>query len=159
MGKTPPVEQITKLVQRLRRFASPVFATEDLSSVFPEATLEGLLKDTGKLKEILTYHVIPGKVMASDVAKLHSAKTVQGQSLTVTSNGSVNTPITMKYFNAISAATPELLLRNLTDQMFELAKICQDKMGHLNKARFPVLLLFCSWLVNLGVGLWINTWK
>ncbi|NIS60352.1 MAG: fasciclin domain-containing protein, partial [Proteobacteria bacterium] len=32
---------------------------------------------------ILTYHVVPGKVMADDVVKLDSAKTVNGQSLTI----------------------------------------------------------------------------
>lgn len=67
-----------------------VFAPTDAAfAKLPQGTLEGLLNDKGKLKEILTYHVIPGKVMASDVVKLHSAKTVQGQSLTVTSNGDV----------------------------------------------------------------------
>jgi uncharacterized surface protein with fasciclin (FAS1) repeats len=67
-----------------------VFAPTDAAfAKLPQGTLEGLLKDTGKLKEILTYHVIPGKVMASDVVKLHSAKTVQGQNLTITNNGAV----------------------------------------------------------------------
>lgn len=67
-----------------------VFApTDEAFAKLPKGTLEGLLKDTGKLKGILTYHVIPGKVMASDVVRLHTAKTVQGQSLTITSNGAV----------------------------------------------------------------------
>jgi uncharacterized surface protein with fasciclin (FAS1) repeats len=67
-----------------------VFAPTDAAfAKLPKGTLEGLLKDTGKLKEILTYHVIPGKVMASDVVKLHSAKTVQGQNLKITNNGAV----------------------------------------------------------------------
>lgn len=43
----------------------------------------------GKLSEVLTYHVIPGKVMASEVIKLHSAKTVQGQCLKITSHDGV----------------------------------------------------------------------
>ena len=39
---------------------------------------------------ILTYHVVPGKVTAKDVVKLHEAKTVNGQELTVkTEMGSV----------------------------------------------------------------------
>jgi uncharacterized surface protein with fasciclin (FAS1) repeats len=37
---------------------------------------------------VLTYHVVAGKVLASDVAKLSQAKTVEGQSLTIdTSSG------------------------------------------------------------------------
>jgi uncharacterized surface protein with fasciclin (FAS1) repeats len=40
-----------------------------------------------KLKGILTYHVVPGKVMAADVVKLKTAKTVQGQELTIKVSG------------------------------------------------------------------------
>lgn len=36
-----------------------------------------------KLKDILTYHVVAGKVMAKDVVKMKSAKTVNGQSITI----------------------------------------------------------------------------
>jgi light-regulated signal transduction histidine kinase (bacteriophytochrome) len=36
LGKTPTVDQVMKLVRQLRRFASPVFTTDDLHSVFPE---------------------------------------------------------------------------------------------------------------------------
>ena len=49
----------------------------------PKGTVEGLLKDIPKLKNILLYHVIAGKVMEADVAKLHTAKTVQGQDLKI----------------------------------------------------------------------------
>ena len=67
-----------------------VFApTDEAFAKLPKGTVEGLLKDTAKLKGILTYHVVPGKVMAADVVKLHSAKTVQGQSLKISTNGSV----------------------------------------------------------------------
>lgn len=46
----------------------------------PAGTLDSLLKpeNKGKLTSILTYHVVAGKVMAADVVKLTSAKTVQG---------------------------------------------------------------------------------
>lgn len=54
----------------------------------PAGTLESVLADKEKLTAILTYHVVPGKVMAEDVMGLTSAKTVQGGSLTIdTSNG------------------------------------------------------------------------
>jgi len=55
----------------------------------PKGTVESLLKDKAKLTGILTYHVVPGKVMAADVVKLDSAKTVQGQNLIISSNGDV----------------------------------------------------------------------
>ena len=46
----------------------------------PVGTVEGLLKPEAKekLTQVLTYHVVPGKVLAADVVKLKEAKTVQG---------------------------------------------------------------------------------
>lgn len=65
-----------------------VFApTDDAFKKLPAGTVEGLLKDTAKLKQVLTYHVVPGKVMAADVVKLKEAKTVQGQSVKIAVNG------------------------------------------------------------------------
>lgn len=63
-----------------------VFApTDEAFAKLPAGTVETLLKPENKAKlvAILTYHVVPGKVMAADVVKLKSATTVQGQSLTV----------------------------------------------------------------------------
>jgi len=61
-----------------------VFApTDEAFAKLPAGTLEGLLKDKAKLTAILTYHVVPGKVMAADVVKLKGAKTVQGGSVTI----------------------------------------------------------------------------
>ncbi len=67
-----------------------VFApTDEAFAKLPAGTLESLLGDKDKLAAILTYHVVPGKVMSSDVVKLSSAKTVQGQSVTITSMNGV----------------------------------------------------------------------
>jgi uncharacterized surface protein with fasciclin (FAS1) repeats len=61
-----------------------VFApTDDAFAKLPKGTVEGLLKDIPKLKAVLTYHVVPGKVMAADVVKLKTAKTVQGQDVKI----------------------------------------------------------------------------
>ena len=67
-----------------------VFApTDEAFAKLPAGTLEALLMDKQKLASILTYHVVPGKVMAAQV-KPGQVKTVQGQSLTVTTmNGAV----------------------------------------------------------------------
>jgi len=56
---------------------------DDAFAKLPKGTVDGLLKDTPKLKAILTYHVIPGKVMAADVVKLKTAKTAQGQDVKI----------------------------------------------------------------------------
>jgi uncharacterized surface protein with fasciclin (FAS1) repeats len=61
-----------------------VFApTDEAFAKLPEGTIPALLQDKEKLTAILTYHVVAGKVMASDVVNLDSAKTVNGQSLTI----------------------------------------------------------------------------
>ncbi len=67
-----------------------VFApTDDAFAKLPAGTVEELLKPENKekLAAILTYHVVPGKVTAAQVTKMSSAKTVNGQPLTITVNG------------------------------------------------------------------------
>jgi uncharacterized surface protein with fasciclin (FAS1) repeats len=67
-----------------------VFApTDDAFAKLPAGTVEGLLKDLPKLKRVLTYHVVPGKVLAKDVAGLKTAKTVQGGDIRVDANNGV----------------------------------------------------------------------
>jgi uncharacterized surface protein with fasciclin (FAS1) repeats len=66
-----------------------VFApTDEAFAKIPKADLDALLKDKAKLTAVLTYHVVPGKVMAKDV-KAGQVKTVQGSSITVTTAGGV----------------------------------------------------------------------
>ena len=66
-----------------------VFAPTDAAfAKIPKAKLDALLKDKEKLTAVLTYHVVPGKVMAADV-KAGKFKTVQGSELTVTTKGGV----------------------------------------------------------------------
>jgi uncharacterized surface protein with fasciclin (FAS1) repeats len=67
-----------------------VFApTDEAFAKLPAGTLQDLLKPENKQKliSILTYHVVAGKVMASQVIKLHEAKTVNGQDVKITVNG------------------------------------------------------------------------
>ena len=66
-----------------------VFAPTDAAfAKLPAGTVEGLLKDKAKLTKILTYHVVPGKVLAADVVKLKEAKTVEGSTVKIdTSSG------------------------------------------------------------------------
>jgi uncharacterized surface protein with fasciclin (FAS1) repeats len=64
-----------------------VFApTDEAFAKLPAGTLESLLEPQNKarLQSILTYHVVPGRVLAADVVKLDSAATVQGQSVAIT---------------------------------------------------------------------------
>jgi uncharacterized surface protein with fasciclin (FAS1) repeats len=66
-----------------------VFAPTDAAfAKVPKADLDALLKDKAKLTAVLTYHVVPGKVMAKDV-KAGKVKTVQGSELTIATMGGV----------------------------------------------------------------------
>ena len=69
-----------------------VFApTDDAFAKLPAGTLDTLLADPkGALTKILTYHVVPGKVMAADVVKMDGTKvkTVNGAELTIKVSGS-----------------------------------------------------------------------
>jgi uncharacterized surface protein with fasciclin (FAS1) repeats len=61
-----------------------VFApTDEAFAKIPKEQLEALLEDQPALTAVLTYHVVPGKVMAADVVKLNSSKTVQGKSVAI----------------------------------------------------------------------------
>jgi uncharacterized surface protein with fasciclin (FAS1) repeats len=61
-----------------------VFApTDEAFAKLPAGTVDELLKDIPKLTKILTYHVVSGKVMAADVVKIKSAKTVEGSDLKI----------------------------------------------------------------------------
>jgi transforming growth factor-beta-induced protein len=65
-----------------------VFApTDEAFARLPEGTVEALLGDIPTLSNILLYHVVPGKVMASDVIMLDSATSANGQDLRIAKNG------------------------------------------------------------------------
>lgn len=65
-----------------------VFApTDEAFAKLPAGTLESLLANPEQLKQVLTYHVVAGKVMASDVVNLKEAKTVQGSAAKVKVSG------------------------------------------------------------------------
>jgi uncharacterized surface protein with fasciclin (FAS1) repeats len=67
-----------------------VFApTDEAFAKLPAGTVDDLLKDVPKLKKILTYHVVSGKVMAADVVKQKSAKTVEGSDVKIDASSGV----------------------------------------------------------------------
>ena len=67
-----------------------VFApTDEAFAKLPAGTVDTLLKPENreKLRRLLTYHVVPGTLMAADVVKLQTAKAVSGDTLTVQAHG------------------------------------------------------------------------
>jgi uncharacterized surface protein with fasciclin (FAS1) repeats len=83
-----------------------VFAPTDAAfAKLPAGTVDGLLKDLPQLKKILTYHVVSGKVMASDVTKLKSAKTVEGSDVKIDASHGVK-------INSSMVTTPDVAADN-----------------------------------------------
>ncbi len=66
-----------------------VFApTDQAFAKLPKGTIESLLNDKEKLTNLLTYHVVPNKVMSNQVANIKKAPTVNGKNLSInTKNG------------------------------------------------------------------------
>jgi len=68
-----------------------VFApTDEAFARLPEGTVESLLADPAALTGVLTYHVVPGRVSAAEVAGLAKAPTVHGDELTISVDGGVH---------------------------------------------------------------------
>ena len=65
--------------------------TDDAFGKLPASAVADLLKpgNKAKLQAVLTYHVVAGKVLAADVLRLRSAKSVQGQDLTIDTTAGV----------------------------------------------------------------------
>ena len=83
-----------------------VFApTDEAFAKLPKGTVDALLKDIPKLKQILTYHVVAGKVMAADVVKIKSAKTVEGSELKIDASNGVK-------INNSTVTTPDVAADN-----------------------------------------------
>jgi uncharacterized surface protein with fasciclin (FAS1) repeats len=67
-----------------------VFApTDEAFAKLPPGTVEALLADPAKLQAVLTYHVVPGRVTAAEVAGLSSAATVQGSAVAIEAHDGV----------------------------------------------------------------------
>jgi len=84
-----------------------VFAPTDAAfAKVPKATLAGLAKHPAQLKAVLLYHVVPGRVTASEVVKLSSAKTLEGSSVLIKANKSG------VFVNQAKVTTPDVMASN-----------------------------------------------
>lgn len=59
------------------------------------------------------------------------------------------------YFDALSKAGPEQMLRNITDQVFELSLICKAKLDNLRAFSASFKWTVLGWCVSTAVGFWI----
>ena len=72
----------------------------------PKATLTALGKDKAKLKAVLLYHVVKGKVTAAQVVKLKSAKTLEGSALSIKVKGG------KVFVGGAQVVTPDVMASN-----------------------------------------------
>ena len=84
-----------------------VFAPTDAAfKKVPKKTLNVLLQDKAKLKAVLLYHVVSGKVTSADVVKLSSAKTLGGKAVRIrVSGGNV-------FVNSAKVTKPDVMASN-----------------------------------------------
>ena len=83
-----------------------VFApTDEAFAKLPQGTVDALLQDIPKLKQILTYHVVAGNVMAADVVKMKSAQTVEGSEVKIDASSGVK-------INNSTVTTPDVAADN-----------------------------------------------
>ena len=94
-----------------------VFApTDEAFAALPEGTVESLLQDPEALAKILTYHVVPGAVMAADLTDGMTAATVEGQDVTFTVgdtvmvNGSTVTTADIAASNGVNPVIDAVIL-------------------------------------------------
>jgi len=64
-----------------------------------------------------------------------------------------------QYYEAVARAEPEAILRNVTDQIFELAQIAKVKMDNLRAFSKSFKLTLVAWFISTAVGFWIMSWK
>jgi len=105
-----------------------VFAPTDAAfAKVPKATLDALAADPAKLKAVLLYHVVPGRVTAADVVKLTSAKTAEGRSLAIkVVNGSV-------FVDAAQVTTPDVGATNGVIHVIDSVLIPQEATATASK--------------------------
>jgi uncharacterized surface protein with fasciclin (FAS1) repeats len=84
-----------------------VFAPTDAAfAKVPKKTLNALLRKKAKLKAVLLYHVVSGKVTAADVVKLSSAKTLNGKAVRIRVSGS------NVFVNTAKVTKPDVMASN-----------------------------------------------
>ena len=58
----------------------------------------------------------------------------------------------------MARVSPEEMLRNVTDQVYELAMICKAKVDSLRAFSRAFKVTLVAWFISTGVGFWIMTW-
>ena len=87
----------------------------------------------------------------------HHAKSSEGRELLYYEHV-VHHPNSAAYFEAMNKVNPDEMLRNVTDQVYELAMICKMKVDSLRAFSQAFKITLVAWFISTGVGFWIMTW-
>ena len=110
-----------------------VFApTDEAFKALPEGELEELLKDPERLKRVLLYHVVPGKVLAENVAKLKEADTAMGDPLAIKIRGQ------RIWINDASVVRTDILTTNGVIHVIDKVIMPPEKMKDLFQTAMEV---------------------
>ena len=103
----------------------------------PAGTVEKLLKpeNKGQLVKVLTYHVVPGKVMAKDVVKLNKATTVEGSDVAIAVSGGTVTVDNAKEIDKYKSD-----ISNLESQLEELDSQLISTLDELKRTSKKLIL-------------------
>lgn len=112
-----------------------VFApTDEAFAALPDGVLDGLMADVPALTDVLLYHVVPGKVMAADVATMSSADTVLGESAPISASdgnvmvGDANVIVTdIEASNGVIHVIDTVLLPEAVEASIENGTLAEDK--------------------------------
>jgi len=87
----------------------------------------------------------------------HHAKVSTGRELLYYEHV-VRYPENTAYYEAMARVSPEEMLRNVTDQVYELALICKSKVDSLRAFSQAFKITLVAWFVSTAAGFWIMTW-
>src|SRR5262245_47803341 len=111
-----------------------VFAPTDAAFArLPAGTLDALLRDPARLRALLTYHVVPGRVLAADVVRLTAARTAEGEAIRITVAGA-----TVRLNGATSVLQPDVIAVNGVIHVVDAVLLLPGGMGLPRTGRGPV---------------------
>jgi len=105
-----------------------VFApTDDAFAKLPKELIDKAMNDKALLTEILTYHVVPGRVLAADAAKLKSAETLQGEEIRIRAKKGVR-------INKAKVVKADIIASNGVIHVIDAVLLPPSKMKAIEKA-------------------------
>jgi hypothetical protein len=121
------------------------------------ATAVYLLTYTGQMLAFVRSLYLISRVLTPRVAPHHSSPQ-KGSDLLYYEHV-IQHKESSHYYEALSQASSQRILRNITDQVFQLSHICKSKIDCLREFATSFKWTVFFWLTSTAIGLWITRWK